>query len=107
MGGWCEEETCVCGWRESVSECTPFLFKVVFSLSDHDDVQVLLVRLEGEEEGEEEGEKEGDEEGEEEGEPVRRGLGGGGEQRFNQQVGFTYCPTSANLLAFSYSPCSK
>ena len=61
------------------SEYTPFLFEVVFSLSDHDDVQVLLVRLkggrggrerrrerrEGEEEGEEEGEKEGEEEGEE------------------------------------------
>ena len=29
------------------SEYTPFLFEVVFSLSDHDDVQVLLVRLKG------------------------------------------------------------
>ena len=36
---------CVCVLHSS--EYTPFLFEVVFSLSDHDDVQVLLVRLKG------------------------------------------------------------
>ena len=42
----------LCLWMVS-SECSgcmcfiPSLFKVVFSLSDHDDVQVLLVRLKG------------------------------------------------------------
>ena len=86
---------CVCVCVLHSSEYTPFLFEVVFSLSDHDDVQVLLVRLKGGRGGRE-----------------RRGEGegrvrGGSEQRFNQQVGFTHCPTSANLLALSYSPCSK